>query len=158
MRYFFVQILFISVCGIACKSANVLESGSISDGIQFESPKKFEDALIRARSDNKLVFVEFYADWCAPCKLMEQEVFSDKNIGEYFNKHFINVKVDTEGKNGPDVAGIFQVNGMPTLLFLDGFGSVIERIEGAVFQEELINFAENALAQKSTSNEQKDKP
>lgn len=149
MRLLLFQVLVLSFSLMACSVTNVSQTNTRSEGIQFESPKKFEDVLLKARANNKLVFVEFYADWCAPCKLMEKEVFSDKTVGEYFNKNFVNVKVDTESRNGPDIAGIFQVNALPTLLFLDDIGKVIERREGTMFQEELIKLAESALVQRS---------
>ena len=151
MRHPFILLIVLSVSLFACKAANVSQAKVIPDGIQFDPEVKFENILAKAKADNKLVFVEFYADWCAPCKLMEKEVFSNKAIGDFFNEHFINVKVDTEKRNGPDLAAIFQVNALPTLLFLDDIGRVVERREGAAFHSDLMRMADSAMSQKEST-------
>jgi len=135
---------------LACKSTSVTQTEVIPDGIQFNKDKKFELVLEEAKTQQKLVFMEFYADWCTPCKLMEEQVFSDKEIGKFFNKKFVNYKVNSEKGGGPDLAAIFEVRALPTLLFVDEIGRVVERREGAAFHTDLMNMAENALSQHET--------
>lgn len=148
MRLSHLLIILLTLGLFACKSSQVAITEPIPDGIQFESGKEFELVLGNAKSADKLVFVEFYADWCVPCKMMDKEVFSDKGIGDFFNKKFINVKVDGEKDNGPDLAAIFEVRAYPTLLFLDEIGRVVERREGAAYHTDLMLMAENALSNK----------
>lgn len=135
---------------LACKSTSVTQTESIPDGIQFNKDKRFELVLEEAKNEQKLVFIEFYADWCTPCKLMDEQVFSDKEIGDFFNKKFVNFKVDSEKGGGPDLSAIFEVRALPTLLFVDEIGRVVERREGAAFHTDLMNMAENALNQHET--------
>ena len=49
----------------------------------------FEEALKKAREEKKSLFVDFYADWCDPCKAMAVQVFPQKEVGDYFNSRFI---------------------------------------------------------------------
>jgi len=150
MRHSLYLVLLLAISMMACKTSDVAQTAKIPDGIKFSPETKFETVLETAKSENKLVFVEFYADWCTPCKLMDQEVFSDKSIGDFFNKKFVNLKVNSEKGNGPDLSAIFEVKALPTLLFLDEIGRVVERREGAAFHTDLMNMAENALSQKAS--------
>ena len=150
MRHSLYLALLFTISMVGCKSSEISQTTKVLDGIQFSKGENFETVLALAKSEGKLVFVDFYADWCTPCKMMDQEVFTDKSIGDYFNKKFVNIKVDSEKGNGPDLAAIFEVTALPTLLFLDEIGRVVKRREGAAFHTELMNMAENALSQKES--------
>ena len=65
------------------------------EGIQFFGGN-WEEAIETAKKEHKLIFVDAYAEWCGPCKRMAKEVFTQKELGDFFNKYFINVKMDME--------------------------------------------------------------
>ena len=50
----------------------------------------FEEALQKAKQENKLIFVDLYTTWCGPCKKMAAETFPQQAVGDYFNKNFVN--------------------------------------------------------------------
>ena len=52
----------------------------------------YEEALKKARSENKGIFVDVYTSWCGPCKKMAREVFTQAGVGDYFNTHFVCLK------------------------------------------------------------------
>ena len=52
-------------------------------------------------------------------------------VGDYFNEHFISLKVDCEKGEGPRLRERFGVAGFPTLLFLNGEGEVVSKMVGA---------------------------
>ena len=56
----------------------------------------FEEALVKAKQENKPLFVDFYAVWCVPCKKMAKTVFTQEAVGKYFNEHFISLQLDAE--------------------------------------------------------------
>lgn len=56
---------------------------SNAQGIQFEKGT-FKQALQKAKKENKLLFIDGYADWCAPCKKMEKTCFSGRRSGYLF--------------------------------------------------------------------------
>jgi len=116
------------------------------EGVDFVPSDNLTAILEMAEGKEKLVFVDFYTTWCLPCKLMDEDVFTDKGIGKLMNDNFINYKIDAEKGNGPNLALLYQVNVFPTLLFLDEKGRVLVRKEGAAYQTELRSLAEEAMA------------
>ena len=113
--------------------------------VVFERSETLSDVLDRAAVENKLVFVDFYATWCLPCKLMDEEVFTDRRVAQFLNDNFLSYKIDAEKGNGPNLGLIYNVKSYPTLIFMDTKGRVIEQKEGAAFQTELIEMGQRAL-------------
>ena len=122
-------------------------------GVQFMKSDKLMPVLEVAKAENKLVFVDFYTTWCLPCKLMDEDVFTDEEFGDYMNDNFINYKIDAEKGGGPDLALLYQVMVFPTLLFLDADGNILVRKDGAAYQTELRNLASKAQAESQRSGE-----
>lgn len=92
------------------------------------------------------IFVDCYTKWCAPCRMMSQTVFPQKEVGDFLNSNFINLKIDLEEGAGIEIAKKYGVEAFPTFLILDASGNEIGRIVGggdaAVFLEK-IKFAMN---------------
>lgn len=99
-----------------------------------------KEALATAKQEKKLVFVDFYTDWCGPCKKMSNEVFPQKKLGDYMNKKFVCVQLNAE-KEGIDDAKHYKVNAYPTFLVLDTEGEVQAEVKGSMdadtFQDKL---------------------
>lgn len=98
-----------------------------------------------AVSENKLIFIDIYADWCTPCKMMDEDVFSDDEISDFMKANFINYKVDGEKYNGPNLGVMFGVGGYPTLLILDQRGRLLERNDGALYHTGIKKMAKVAI-------------
>lgn len=81
------------------------------------------DALIQ-ESDSPIL-VDFYADWCGPCKMVSPVV--QRLAGEYKGR-IITVKVDTERK--PALAARWDISGIPTIMLFHK-GQVLMRLVGA---------------------------
>ena len=52
-------------------------------------PLGYTDVLDLAKKENKHVFIDFYTDWCAPCKRMAKDVFPQKEVGDYLNTRYV---------------------------------------------------------------------
>jgi thiol:disulfide interchange protein len=126
-------------------SGGVTIPNSGKGGVQFVESATLTSVLELAEKENKLVFVDFYATWCTPCKMMKEDVFPDKTIGEFFKKNFISYSVDAEKGNGINLAVVYGVKAYPTLLFLDAKGRVLESKQGAAYHTELMEMAKRAL-------------
>lgn len=104
----------------------------------------FEEAKLEAKVQGKLIFMDAYAVWCGPCKMMTNNVFPQDKVGDFFNKHFINMKVDMEKGEGVDLRRQYGVSAYPTLLLIDAEGAVVQQIKGARGADALIEWAKKA--------------
>ena len=91
-----------------------------TQGIAFEPVRSWKKVVEKARKESKLVFVDCYADWCGPCKQLASQVFTRKEVGDFFNSHFVsiqlNVEKDADGKANATKWGLAS---LPTLVFVD---------------------------------------
>jgi thiol-disulfide isomerase/thioredoxin len=99
--------------------------------ISFDS-SSLENSLTKAKSDNRLIFVDCYTSWCGPCKEMSKLVFTQDSVADFFNAHFVNVKLDMEKGEGPALQKEFHVEAYPTYLLLNSNRRIIYRFAGAV--------------------------
>ncbi|WPU94766.1 thioredoxin domain-containing protein [Mucilaginibacter sabulilitoris] len=113
-------------------------------GITF-TDKTWKEILSLARQQHKLIFLDAYADWCAPCKLLKERTFKDPAVGAQFNRQFINASVDVEKGEGLVLAEQYDITAYPTLLFLDSDGKVIFKSEGFVNADQLGAFAKSVV-------------
>ena len=91
----------------------------------------FDEAIAAAKQENKLVFIDFYTDWCGPCKMMSRDVFPQKSVGDFFNDKFVCIKLNAE-KEGVDLAKRFEVKAYPTFLVLNTKEEVQLELKGAM--------------------------
>ena len=110
-------------------------------GIHFSS--SLEEAQKQAAKGSKNIFVDVYTQWCGPCKKMSSKVFPLKEVGDYYNKHFISIKVDAETPEGKVIADKYGIKGYPTLLFLDPEGSLLHITSGARDAKGLLELGKN---------------
>ena len=96
------------------------------------------DQMAQAKAAGKPVFLDFYTDWCGPCRVMDRDVFADGDLATYFNEKFLNLKVNAEKGDGIALAKEFGISGYPTLLFLDGGGVEQKRLVGITTAKNLI--------------------
>ena len=93
-----------------------------------------EEALEKAKAEEKLVFINFHTKTCGPCKKMEKTVFPTTECGEYVNKRFIPIMLDGEDDGvGTSIAKKYQIFIYPTYLILTPDGRKEGEISGAEF-------------------------
>ena len=109
----------------------LIPNNAVADSTQvhfFEGPWK--QVLAQAKALDKPIFVDLFTTWCAPCKIMEKEAFSNLQVAKLFNDKFISYRVDAEKGEGKFLKHQFTVLAYPTLLFIDSDGKVIYRTAG----------------------------
>lgn len=119
------------------------------DGIKF-GKQSFAQTLEQAKKENKLIFLDAFASWCGPCKLLDKNVFPKKEVGDYFNANFLNLHIDMEKGEGIEIAKKYSIYSYPTLLFIDGDGKVVYKAAGYMSPQELISIAKEAVNPENT--------
>lgn len=59
----------------------------------------YTEALEKAKNSAKLVFVDLYADWCVPCRIMDANVYSDPTVASLLNTRFYPVKLNADSQD-----------------------------------------------------------
>lgn len=86
---------------------------------------RFAPALAQARKTRKPIFVDFYATWCGPCKMLDEYTYTDKAFIQESRK-WVMVKLDAEAnKENARLAEKYQVSGYPTLTYLKPDGKAV---------------------------------
>lgn len=123
-------------------------AGSTAEkGIQFAEPN-WAKALQEAKKQKKMIFIDAYTTWCGPCRMLKQNTFTDKAVGEFFNKNFINIALDMERGDGIAFAEKYQIVAYPTLLIIDADQKSTTVTEGYMDASQLLQFGKSVLAQK----------
>lgn len=137
--------IFLTLCAafLAAGSFAQTETASVV-GIQFET-SSWTEILAKAKKEKKYVFLDSYTTWCGPCKWMDKNVFPTAEAGEFFNKNFVNAKMDMEKGEGLDIAKKYNVQAYPTYLYIDGDGNLVHRVVGSMETPKFIEASSSAL-------------
>ena len=123
----------------------------IAAGIIFLIPKSTksikwehynENTVVKDFSAKKGAIIDFYADWCIPCKELDASTFSDAKVIEY-SKDFYSYKADLTKSAAPEVEALrkkYNIQGVPTIIILDSKGNEVKRSEGFINAETFLSY------------------
>lgn len=122
----------------------LLAGGTIQAQVRFESGST--DALHeKALKLGKPVFIDLYADWCQPCRWMEQRVFAQKEVGDFINSRFVAARYDVDQTTGQALMKRYGSGSIPLLLVFSPQGELLGRITGASSAERLLKDLQRIL-------------
>jgi thioredoxin-related protein len=100
----------------------------------------YEDALVKARRENKYVMLEFYATWCKWCRKFEAETLTDPAVMKALSEGFVAVKLDGESDKAVvhemrrlrayELADVYEVKGFPAVWFIAPDGTRAKLLSG----------------------------
>ncbi|TXF89580.1 thioredoxin [Neolewinella aurantiaca] len=122
-----------------------LSLSSFAQGIEFFHGT-WEEALVKAETEGKLIFVDAYTTWCGPCKRMSANVFPVAEVGDVFNANFINVKLDMEKAESVSFRKVHPVRAYPTLFWINGKDEAVHTSVGGKQVNTLIAAAKEAIS------------
>lgn len=130
--------LLVSIANIGCNGGERIKQSQegvssretteqIQAGEKIQWVYSLSDGLKIAAEKKRPLMVDFYADWCGWCKRLDKETYNDSEVIRLSNR-FVCVKVNTD--RNPDEARRYKISGLPTILFLDPTGEIIEKVIG----------------------------
>lgn len=132
----------------------IVTQGLYAQGIEFFQGT-YEEAKTKAKKENKKIFVDAYTTWCGPCKKMAKEVFPTKEVGDYFNKNFICMKLDAENEKDHGFFKDYKATSFPTYFWVDADGILLDKQSGSTSPSGFIQMAQKAVNNKLGSKIQK---
>jgi len=90
----------------------------------------YEDGMAVAAESEKMVMIDFHADWCKYCKKMDKETFTDPGVIRLIEQYFVPISVDTQKQQ--KIGQQYSVQSLPTMWFLESDGSPITPLPGFV--------------------------
>lgn len=128
-----------------------------NNGIKFENDIQWNSILKKAKEENKYIFLYCFTSWCEPCLYMSKRIFPNEKVGDFYNKNFINVKLQFElsatdsaeylfnYKSEELINNKYKIKSYPTYLFFNSDGKIIHRDNGSSDEVEFISKGINAL-------------
>lgn len=127
---------------IAVSVYALIPTKHLEPGWQKFSEVKYEQSL----KNNERMIVDFYADWCIPCKELDVSTFSDPRVIERLEK-FTSYKVDMTKTLSDETEALrtkFKIVGMPTVLIINAKGEEVERLTGFINADEFLKILNKA--------------
>ncbi len=106
--------------------------------IEVETLEQMKAAQKKASDGMLMLFVDVYATWCGPCKMMDSEVYTDAAVADYMNAHFLSVRLDGESDFGRIYASEQELEGYPSMFILSDDGERVSKIVGFTPAQDLI--------------------
>ncbi|MFO7529850.1 MAG: protein-disulfide reductase DsbD [Marinobacter sp.] len=130
---------------VASSTPSVQAASSHAEFQRVEEPAEIRRLLQAARDRNQPVMLDFYADWCISCKVMERNVFSDAQVGQALSSYTL-LQIDMT-RNTPEQQALLNELGLfgpPAILFFQADGDELEdqRILGEMDKREFLTHLE----------------
>ena len=97
--------------------------------------KDLPQASAFARKSDKPMMIEFWADWCAPCKVMETEVYSDPRVAGALKDKMVAVRIQFDLQK--DLVRQYNIEAIPNIVFTDSWGTELIRHRGIIEADDL---------------------
>jgi len=101
-----------------------------------------KEKLSLAQNEGKPVIIDFYADWCIPCKELDAVTFSNAKVIEE-SKRFMGFKADMTKTVSPEVDALrteYKIIGVPTIILIDAKGNEVRRFTGFIPADEFLKY------------------
>ncbi len=104
-------------------------SGSARADVKFKEATLAEAQKMAAK-EKKVIMIDFYTDWCIWCKTLDRTTYSNQQVGDYANEHFVSLKINAEKGEGTEIAKKYGVTGYPTIVFISADAKEVSRVVG----------------------------
>jgi len=141
MKRLFLILSFASIILLIGAKPDPVKFGN---GINFTATT-LAQSIRMAKEQKKLIFIDIYATWCAPCTMLKLRTFSSKKAGEFFNANFISLSLNGEEGEGLQLVRAYKLTAYPTMLILDSTGKPVIVTMGYMDAKTLIQFGKAGI-------------
>ena len=132
-----VALLLISAAGC------VINSGGAESKVNWVYD--WDEAKSMAQSENKPIMIDFYADWCGPCRKLDKDTYSDDALSAFLNENLVCLKINVD-KN-KTLASNYKIVSIPAIVFVSPDGTEIGRWVGFTPPDTFYQDAQAKLSQ-----------
>jgi thiol-disulfide isomerase/thioredoxin len=97
--------------------------------------RSYREGMKLAKEDNRPVLIDFWSEWCLPCKQMDSELYTDLKVIEA-SRRFIFIRVDVDSDH--DTPSRLGIKALPMKLFMDPWETVLLSVKGNTKPGELL--------------------
>lgn len=137
IRLLLCALLLVTVCASAAKPKPAMVHWM-----------DYTEALKTAKKTPKLIFVDLYADWCIPCRVMDANVYSDPSVASLLNTRFLPVKLDADSQDSIVCDGqkntvqrcyfdVWELSALPAFVLIAPKGLTILTVTDSMSPQEL---------------------
>lgn len=138
---YFITVLALAFCSTVKAQETISKSSTQINFIE----NSWTEALKQAARQNKYIFVDAYASWCGPCKMLKATTFKNNKVADFYNDNFVNVAIDMEKGQGPALAAEWGLQAYPTMIIFNSKGKPVSGTVGYIRANDLIKFGQQAL-------------
>ncbi|HQY20356.1 MAG TPA: cytochrome c biogenesis protein CcdA [Ignavibacteria bacterium] len=122
---------FIAILAVIYGTWNLKPEGAVEE-VKWQLHTSLQSIESSINSGNKPVMIDFYADWCAQCKELDEYTYTDPEVAE-LSKNFNNIKVDLTKEN-TEISDKFDIKGLPVVIFMNADGEEIKELRVTGFE------------------------
>ena len=113
----------------------IFKTSALAQENDIQWYKDLKQASAAAQVGNKPMMIEFWADWCAPCKIMEDEVYTDARVAAAVSQKMVAVRVHFDLQT--NLVRQYNVEAIPYMVFTNSYGTELLRHRGILEAEDL---------------------
>jgi len=111
---------------------------------------QFHELSIEATTNEKFLLVRFTASWCAPCKIMERDVYPNPSVKAIMDQHFLSMKVDVESFDGINLKQKFDIQSVPSFLIFNSNGELVDHVKRSLSSKKMLKVLKKQIKEIDT--------
>lgn len=130
-------------------------AATFATGEELFRPLTYDAALAAAKGEQRVVMIDFFTTWCAPCKRLDATTWKDPAVLAWARETLVAIKLDAE--QNVELAQRYKIDAYPTMVFLRADGTEIERVNGFKEAPAFLTEAKDLLAGKDAISRLREK-